>query len=139
MFHFKLRRCIGFFIEYISGVNDPHEWKTEMLCMHKYRDTMNNSNYDGSYMLCCCGSWTYKILGCLGFVSQIVQNYLPCSQNFFNFMCCNKVIPCFSDDALGKKSYIQVNTIIWSLHSKHCLSKCQTYLYILLCVCKQNS
>jgi hypothetical protein len=49
--------------------------------MCKCRETLNDSNYDGSYVLCRFWSGTYEVWGCFIFIEQIVpQRVLP-SQN----------------------------------------------------------
>jgi hypothetical protein len=48
-FNFKLSECIGVFVQYIGGLNDCNEWKTEK--RHECTNTgkVKNSNYDVNF------------------------------------------------------------------------------------------
>jgi len=51
--------------------------------MHKYRETMNDSSYDGSCTLCRFRTGSYNISGRLVFVGQNVCPSFPCTIVFF--------------------------------------------------------
>jgi hypothetical protein len=54
-------------------VNDWNEWKTQKRHASTNYETTNNWNYDGNCTLRRFLSGTYKITGCLAFVSQSVH------------------------------------------------------------------